>query len=422
MALRDVIPALNGFRRLNLLEAGHVLSGNALQLVLKVSGDGVAERIVEKLKKEVIAFRLRSDGFQFIPTTTDNLVVHRIPDGMSDVLEVDNWAVNEHPVISANRLGEISANERFVALNISHACSDGMYIAGIIDHILDPVKELTAVFPTPSDVVFAQEAAALKSFEFSNARETLLSLNRPRVGREKPLIRRVDATTLQCFDKKTGKCTGFSESMWASYILAVSSVLPTNKQFGLGVCVDMRKHLSPAMARAKDLSFCNLFCAVSVAAGDGWKDLSFGECCKRIRQDLQKQIYTNNAAVGWIKSLSQPRKPVPPGTTIIGSSHLGPIRIRKPIEDFAFTEVRYQMPFAHMLSLLSYSVVNETTGTNELVANIRYGHNGVTQKEAHTIMDTFIYNMTTLKPDMKISEVQRAITDFQAQRNLVEST
>ena len=191
MALRDVIPALNGFRRLNLLEAGHVLSGNALQLVLKVSGDGVAERIVEKLKKEVIAFRLRSDGFQFIPATTDNLVVHRIPDGMSDVLEVDNWAVNEHPVISADRLGEISANERFVALNISHACSDGMYIAGIIDHILDPVKELTAVFPTPSDVVFAQEAAALKSFEFSNARETLLSLNRPRVGREKPLIRRV---------------------------------------------------------------------------------------------------------------------------------------------------------------------------------------------------------------------------------------
>lgn len=412
---QQLIPPFSNFQKLTPLDRVQLVMGDAVQLIMKMENRDFAEHVAKKLKSELIAFRLKSDGVFFVPRTVDDLVLHRIPDGLNSVLEVDDWLVNNHPVVASERLGSIAANDKFVAINLSHSCGDGRYLVGIVDHIFDPIREPKAKFPIPAEVVFADAMKNPKHVDRmpTDADATRFVERGKKEGKELSLISRVNMKEFTCYDPATGKCRNLSDLMWVSYALAMGTMFDSMDNIGVQICVDMRAYMDQAFKKKNNMNLCNMFSCIRVGAGKNWKDLTLGECYKRIRKELGEKMKSDHA-FGFIKMFGGE------GNNVEGlrsqwllNSHLGAIKIRSPIEDVWFSEVLYYELFREMQQTLTYSIVNETKKTNEHVTILKYGVNGVTEKEARVVMDSWLQGMRTFTPDMPMKKALSEMRKFQ---------
>lgn len=415
---REVIAPFCDFQRLKPVDRIVLAMGDAVQLIMKMETPAFAKQTVQKLKSELIGLHLKSDCVFFMPAQMENLVVHEIPRDLKTILEVDDWLVNTHPLLPAERLGVIAANEDFVAINMSHSCADGKYLCGIVDHIFDPIKSLQKPYPTPLETIFADEIKAAKHVDRMPVdKDTTRFLERgEKVGQELSLISRVNMKDFACYDKQTGKCRHLSEIMWLTYALSMGTLFNSMDNIGVQVCVDMRQFMDSSFKKKNLMNLCNLFSCVRVGAGKNWQNLSVGETCARIRKELVDKL-KNDHVYGFLKMYGGSTELSTGGTILptqwLGNSHLGAVKIRAPVQDVWFSEVIYNDLFRDMHQTLTYSIINETKGTNEHVTIMKYGSNGVTEKEAKTAMNAWIQGLRTFTWDMPIKEALKRMKQFQ---------
>ena len=416
MTLRhEVIAPFCNFQRVTPIDRVVLAMGDAVQLIMKMETPAFAKHTVQKLKSELLGLHLKSDCVFFMPAQMENLVVHEIPQELKTPVEVDDWLVNAHPLIPAERLGVIAANDEFVALNMSHSCADGKYLCGIVDHIFDPIRTLTQTYPTPIEAVFADAVKAAKNVDRMpiDKDATRFRERGKKAGKELSLISRVNMKDFACYDKETGKCRHLSEIMWLTYALSMGTLFDSMDNIGVQICVDMRQYMDRSFKKRNVLNLCNLFSCIRVGAGKNWQSLSVGECCARLRKELIDKMKSDHA-YGFVKMYGEHGNVVSGlPTQWLGNSHLGAVKIRAPVQDVWFSEVIYNDLFRDMHQTLTYSIVNETKGTNEHVTIMKYGSNGVTEKEARTAMNSWVQGLRTFTPDMPMKEALKRMKQFQ---------
>ena len=420
MSLREDIPAFKGFRDIPIYGKDLLNVGNTVQLLFKVSEPKFVDHLVKKFKAELAAFHLRSDGRHWIPVDPNTTVVHEIPRGLKTLPEVNEWFINERPPNTADRLGVIAANEDTIALGIPHIVGDGKYVVGIVNHAFDPIKPLTSPYPVDAYKVFPDE---IKNFRktrnpWSDTKLTRFFERNPKGPVEVPYVMRTDAKDLSCYDPKRKVCHQLTEALWTMSTLSISTLFGGSDFLAPMVCVDIRPFMQEKFKKQKDLTFCNLFTVMGVHAEDNWKTKTLGDCYRMLRNDLKTRI-GRNEYLDYVKTAGdQPNDPIPPGQTFV-SSHLGVMKIREPITDVYVSNCAYFTVFSHLLQLLTYSLVDEEKGRNELVLYMRHGCDGVTLPEADIIMKTLLHSLKSFTPDMPMAKVMQQIKAYQ--QKLAES-
>ena len=420
MSLRENIPAFKGFRQLPEFGKGLLTVGNVVQVLLKVSEPSFVDHLVKKFKAELPAFSLRSDGRHWIPVDPNTTVVHEIPSGMRSLPEVDHWFINEVPPNTADRLGVIAANKDTVAVAMNHIVGDGKFVVGVIDHLFDPIKPLTSPYPADAGNLFSEE---IRSFRMPRSPWADTELTRffernPRGPVEVPYVMRTNASTMSCYDPQKKACHQLTEALWTLSVLSISTFFGGSDYLAPLVCVDIRPFMKDEMKRKKDLTYCNIFTVMGVHAKSNWKKKTLGECYKMIREDLKSRIQKREYLDYVAGQIIPTNDFIPLGQTFV-SSHLGVVKIREPVSDVYISNYAYFEVFSHLLQILSYSIVDEQKGRNELVTFMRHGCDGVTFEEADVINKTLQYGLQKFTLDMPMERVLKEIETYQ--KHLISS-
>ncbi len=410
---KQIVPAFRNFKHFDSLGLTQYRQGNSTQMLLRISRPEEVKRIVEKFKKEMVCFHLRSDGFHLIPTDYKTTIVQKIPHGLGDLEAVRNWFIRECPPLTADRLGTIAANEDTVAVNMPHPLGDGKYYVGAINHISDPVQELKSPFPTPAEEVFSDE---LEKFDaqtiWIDPNLTRFKEESPRIRDELTLVRRWNAKEFKCYERETGKFRHVTEGIWSSIIMSVVARYRTDEKLSLMTCIDLRAFLSPEMRKKKDLSYCNLFAVVPITAKPNWKSVTLGECYKMFRDDLNAKI-KSKYYYNFLKTTVTAAPASVPAGQPISHSHVGVVELKDPITDAFFGNCMYYSPFTNALPVLTYSLVDKARNRNEMIGYLRYGCNGVTKKDGEIILKSIEHALKSYTVDMPMSKVMEDMRSYQ---------
>ena len=414
MSLQKPVPGFKNFKRIDPQNLCQFYTGDDTQLVLKISRKDEVKRIVEKFKTEMVAFHCRSDGRQLLPVDPNSkITVHEIPKHMNDVQTVYDWVVDNCPPITADRMGTIAANDEMVAVNMPHICGDGRYLVGAIDHINDPVKQLPSHFPTPSIDIFAKQLQDVHDPKniWTNTGLTRIKEKNARIPDELRMVARWDAREFTCYDRASGKFKQMTEALWTSIVLSIATHFGGSDKLSPMTCVDMRAFLTPEMKK-KDLTFCNVFAVISVEAKKNWKSVTLGECYRMLREDLNKKL-AQRSYLNYIKApILKGDEVVPPGQPI-AHSHVGVVELKDPIVDAFMSNIVYFDPFTNMVPILTYSLLDRARNRNELVAVMRYGANGVTEKETKVMLASIEHALKTYTPNMPMTKILADLSSYQ---------
>ena len=413
MSLGQVAPAFRKFKHFDSLGLTEYRQGNSTQMLLRISRPEEVKRIVEKFKKEMACFHLRSDGLHLIPTDYKTTIVHEIPHGLGDLEAVRNWFIRECPPLTADRMGAIAANEDTIAINTPHLLGDGKYYVGAINHINDPVQELKSPFPTPAEEVSHDE------LEKYDAQTIWIDPNlmrfkeeSPRIPDELTLVRRWNVKEFKCYERDTGKFRHMTESTWSAIILSVVARYHTNEKFSLMTCVDLRPFLTHELKTKEDLSYCNFFAAIPVTTKANWKSVTLGECCKMFRDDLNAKVKSKYYYNFLKTTVTAVPASLPTGQPIM-HSHVGVVELKDPITDAFFGNCMYYTPFSNALPVLTYSLIDKARNRNEIIGYLRCGCNGIAKEDGEIILKSIGHALKSYSVDMPMSKVMEDMRSYQ---------
>jgi hypothetical protein len=97
----------------------------------------------------------------------------------------------------------------------------------------------------------------------------------------------------------------------------------------------------------------------------------------------------------------------------IDYSLIGPYYVNEPIVYVLIGNVNLYSPIHDWLNLVTFSVVDEAKGRNELFGVTRYRSNGLTKKEANGVLKSFFHGLRTFGPDWPVSTAIEELRKFQ---------
>ena len=388
-----------------------------MQLGIEFEDSASCWNAVDKLSKVVTSLRTEFDGKNVTFNPSLDPEIRKFPEGLSWKESCDSVYAAKDGIMSSSRMANICVSDRRLILNMSHALGDGGYFLLLIS-MLSGDREVPSelpCLPLSAGPVFRQGIAALKGDERWTLPDTLTRIksrtdvtNLRRLKYEdvcevKTLVS--DVHDLQCYDKKTGKCSGLTDYLWTSLVLCSEAWNGSMTKFGIESCVDHRQR-SLASSDLWSLGCCFTIISHSAPVNPSESIQSLG---RRLRQDFLNRI--NSPAM---YSFFTVREREDRDLVHLELSHLGRMRIKRPMTD---VWVLLQLPEAVgacNFALLSWAVENEHSNT--LRGHLRFSPSRFDPAEAEIMRDSIKFFIESLPPTTTVADAFAAVQKFQATR------
>ena len=382
------------------------------QMALEIDKPANVPKIVDKLKN-AFSLKLKTDG-QSLIRTNEPVEVLEIPRSISSCMDAVSWAQKRTTPDFSRRLGSISANDRFVVVNLNHVAADGGYIKNLLQSIFvdDPVMtEDLSPLPRPLEYFFQKQieeadCTGVKDFDTDPfiTRATFTRSDPQHYIPHAPSQSKtvfINADELQCYDKSRKTLKGLTESLWTSICLSAMTFNGKISHFGCTTCDNMRD-LIPI---SQKLDICNNYSSITTYAKPT-ETSTIQSIGKAMREDYKRRR-ENGYLFKTFKALFQNKTSDSIPGSPVELTNVGPLFIKKPVVD-AFLGIRLDSDYCQsLISVMTSSVVTE--GKNQMAIRTRYSPNAMTSDEAQKLTDRIAYILKNVPLQTNLEEAFRYI-------------
>lgn len=401
-------------RRLTSYERYFIKSLETCQLILEFESPKIVAEVVERFKKAVIGLHLKHD-MENIYAIKGDVPVHQLPTTLETTKDCGKWCVEHLDPYMDGTLAAIACNDRRVAVNSSHCVADGGFLHYLFDHALDPNIGEAPILPISINEMFKQEIEQAKHTD--NDWPYVCKL--PTERKEEPSLVKgasytnfqIPTSSLQAYDKNTGKVRSLTEYLWITLSLALSAHLNKFNGLGSSTCVDVRKLIQKPF---HPLSTTNFFFCMNVIAKGATYDQTLGDFQKAFRKDFNEKLnspFPFDVIKTDIKG-GYPLESKPPEEGYVQITNVGPMTFKRPMTDFWVQQHMVCNAASSNLCMLSYSKVNESM--NDVICRLRYSQTSFTEQTAEMLSDCVKYGIQNFPLSMPVREAFEEFKRFQS--------
>lgn len=431
-------------KKFSTFDLGQILSGNNAVLALKFDNYSIVKDMIEKLKNEIIGLNLRIEGDFVVQRPKEEIKVHKLPPSskFGSIQALTEWSAYHIFPDFQKELGTIAANDDTIILNINHCVSDGKYIAGVAHHIGDKPQKITdSYLPITFDEEFAEElkirSKSPPKYFGANPNNTIFSnLGMKKIDKEIMYESIYDTKTFSNYDPQKKACSNLTASIVAGYSLSVAALQNEETIFHLGgsmaatmrnVLRDKRSHKIhniitdqistqnqiPLNQDPITLRHSNIFTVLPMTASvTPYTKIS--ECYRRLNKTLKDHFNLNKSDLfDFRDSMNHPKGESYNNSLMICFSNLGPLKVKKPAVDAYLYNMAFRQPASFGIMLLTYAVIDEEKDRNELHSQVRYGGNGLTEKQSMMLSKSFEHYLKNVDQNRTVGEMFNELKAFQ---------
>lgn len=444
---------INRSQKLTPIDSQQLLSGNNAVLALKFDNNNVIKEIIEKMKDEVLGLNLKIENNSMVQKKKENIIVHQLPpsSNFKSIQQMTEWAAYKYIPNIYQELGTIAANDDTIILHLNHPVSDGKYIAGLCRHIGDkPVKIKDSYFPITFDEEFTEEIKERlkkppKFFQNDVNYTKFKNFGMKKISKELLFDDIYDTKSFSNYNPIKKTCHNLTAAIVTGYSLSLSALDNQSTVFHLGgsMSSNMRNILrekklnhipnllaynnrKPKIDINKYQNFssnhtiedpitnkhANFFTVVPISA-PVTPYTKIDECYKRLNKRLKSQFNeTKEDLFDFRCSFGYENPKISDDGIMICFSHLGPIYIRPPVTDLYLFNLDFNIAFPEII-LLTYSIIDERKDRNEFHSQVRYGCNGLTEKQAKILSKSLEHYLQTCNVSSTIGEAFDELKKFQ---------
>lgn len=381
-----------------------------VQLGIEVNDKSILPTYIKRIQDFTLAMHLRVDKNNLYHTD-EVAPINHLPENIPTLQDAVSHVLKYHKTKDTFPLANISINSKYLVFNSCHSFCDGKLLARILEQIQDPVQRAMPLFPTPVAVTFSEQIknAQVIQRDYRDPRITHLQNTPPKSADPNDIFQNVcnkfDIQKLVCY--KNGKVSDLTNQLACGLILASKAMSNLNDGYGAQNCVNLRQYL-PGL-RGDDLDIVD-HVGISVLTSENPKTV------RQLKTDLRASLLDSLkkkkhfSHMRWeiehyVDGGESEFPPIGLGNLV---SHIGPLKIRKPITD-VMMRVDMEEPF-EFISVIAYSVVFETN--NSVRTHLTYGANAITEKKVRRYGRLFNYVMTDLDLDTPINDAVNILREI----------
>ncbi|KAH0794241.1 hypothetical protein GPJ56_001844 [Histomonas meleagridis] len=374
-----------------------------IQLAVEFSNKNVMFQVIDNLQKSIIGLHLKTDDKRLI-YTPEEVKVAKIPDNLQTLQEATEWVVKNNTPNYKDRIASLSASDNKVVLNINHAMADGGYFKYIIDHLFYPPSKTPYFTRLTTDIFSSQISSSPDTVKLWQCDPNLTRIQSksklPKVPSSYAKYHTFSSSTydFKCYNPRTQKCDGLTETFWLSLILSTAAHNGfLDKTVGCCTCVDLRPYLLP---HENDFSIGNCFSEITASTPISL-NATLRDVGARMREDLMKRN-KRGEAFGFLKNIGKPMvDPIIPGVGL-EISNVGLIKIKKPIKD-VWMSLSMQAKYTEdIVSLMGFSVLGN--GRNDTTIRFRYCDSKLADDETKSITNSIEYFFKNISLDKTVGD------------------
>lgn len=403
-------------RALTRFEKYFLASLETCQLVLEFENPKIVTEVVDRFKGAVIGLHLKHD-MENLYAIKGDVPVHELPASLKTPSDCAKWCVDNMNPFCDGTLAAIACNENRVALNSNHCVADGGFLHYLLDHALDANIGDHPVLPASIDEIFKNELNNGHEVDGELSLVSRISTERhdsPNFVQNASYTNfEIPASSLQAYDKKSGKVKALTEYLWMTLTLAASALQNKFTSLGVSTCVDIRKLIK---SQYDPLSTANFFTGLNVIAKGVSLNQTLGDFQKSLRKDflekLNSDFLMNSIKTDFKHGYEIEDEDKPPMENTIQVTNVGPLKFKRPITDFWVQQHMVCNSAAGNICLLSFSKVNEKI--NNVVCRLRYSPTAISEETAQMLTDCVKYGIQNFPLSMTAQEAFDEYRRFQS--------
>lgn len=380
-----------------------------VQLGIEVNDKSILPTYIKRIQDFTMAMHLRADKDNLY-TTDEVAPINHLPENLPSLQDAVTYVLKNFKTKETFPLANISINSKYLVFNSCHSFCDGVFLTRILNQMQNPIKPVLPPFPTPIVVNFKEQIKKAKVIQrdYRDPQITHLENIKPKSADPSDIFQnycsKFDAKSLTCY--QNGKVSDLTNHFASSMILASKAISNLNDGYGAQNCVNLRPYL--ANNRGQDLDIVD---HVGIAVMTSEKPKTIRQLKTNLRESLNKSLSEKRffSHMKWeIEHYVDGGESEFPwiglGNLV---SHVGPVKIRKPITD-VMMRVDMEEPF-EFISVIAYSVISETE--NSVRTHLTYGSEGISRKNVARYVNLFDYAMTKLDLDTPIDDAIGILRD-----------
>lgn len=417
----------SSFRKLDESEY-YFISKEAMEFVqLSIEFETSADTIkyLNQLKRSVAGLYARCDGKNIysIERNPSDIQVHRIPSNINSLKAVNQWMYDQHTPDLATHLAEIGSDEHRIVINSSHICSDGGYLASLINGI--QTNEGLPLHPTlPGSItdLLQEELSKVKNrkdIKISGFdKVTKLCIQKvdptvPELSKAHIITEIDDVHNLACYDRNKDKTNGLTENMWCALSLAFCALNKKINPIGISTCVDFRRFIYPKSRISNSMT--NFFGCINIVADKINSHLYVSDILGQFRDNFNYIIDNEALFYNYIHPIEMNINNKP----IAHLSNIGPIKFKSPIKDFEMSLRVNQKAQQQSAQISSYSKLKVDNKNGNVIKNdihyqFTYSPAIISDETGKKIFESFKFFMNNIKPSMLLNDAFNEIVKFQS--------
>jgi hypothetical protein len=383
-------------------EALHLTTHTSIQFGIEVDNPKIIPEYIDEISRLVLPLHIaaRDKELWKLPGP---IPITEIPKFVKTLSDACTW-MGLQGLPKDGRICNLGISGNRLVMNVNHMAGDGGLFLSLVDYLGNgrhPAKYPQVL--KASDILLADEIARSdpRPYRASEATKVISPISHPEIPRETLAeFIRFDLPTseLQCFDQTTKKVSRLTESIWTSFIIAASVFNDKLEEFCCPTCYDLRTNHNNV-----DFEKASLYTIVAPKAICRPTE-TIGEMGSKLRRSLNDQL-TGSQKVAFMRGIFD--ESIPSGCSI-EISHLGRIRLKKPIVDMVGQIQMEDWATANCTSLLSYAKVNESG--NHFHAGLRYPRSKLSREQAAVVAKLIEFGLRNLSPKMTIKEAFEAVS------------
>lgn len=397
-------------RPLTPIEVNSIIHRFNPEFAFEVSHPKYIPEYIDRIQKIMLGFHVCTDGTNLIQKHKVEDPI-KLPD-VNSLMEACDWLGNNlHPYDKS--IATIAANDRFIVLCSNHLSADGGLLAKMCQMIQDPnfTPPKLPTFPEPFEHTFAEHFKRTDTnFEYFNpseltsyrSKDGLIPENIERFARFSSF--KEDIKNFQCYDHKTKKCHGITESSWNALTLSMNALAGKLDKIGCVTCTDLRYAINPGIQHQNTFAFITPCAPVSPYQ-------TVEELGKLMRNDFEMKKARGDPIANFSPHFKRDYPEAQSATAEV--SLMPPFHIRKPIVD-AYGQILSQDIRETSVAFLGFSVLNDDTQQHTYYGRFRSSRQYLNDYDAHTLIKSIHHFLVNIPSSVTVKEAYDELRRFQS--------
>ncbi|OHT07701.1 hypothetical protein TRFO_24049 [Tritrichomonas foetus] len=434
-------------RPLVIFEKGFIPCNERIQFAIEIENPSVVPKIIENLHNAMLGFDLRLEGDNVVYHKND-FVVHKIPTNIHSAREACNY-VNTIPMSYDKTLSTIAANDKYVAVSVTHLLYDGGFFMNLYQNLLNekikPTSEIS-LLPTSTDEIFSRiYEKGVKIERWAQSAENITTAHWSKNMKCEQTKRKnnndanddnEDNTNCRYHDFETPveDCQfikskfGLTDSYWTIIPLCLMAFEGKLQKFGIQTCVDLRPEIGKYINLYNEHHFdgytknnqlmntinCNfspIYLVLKDIEPDKTSKMTIRQIGSRFR-DLYNQYMNDGMFFDAFGALGKAGFTLPEKNLVMPEvSNVGRFILEKPIVD---CWIQQTVIHRFVPNSASFTVYSKTKyGKNTLVTRFQQPQSVLSNEDSHALASSVVFALKEISPDTSIQDAYEQIRKFQ---------